>query len=83
MKTLDYYDRRIGPGCPPLMITPEEACEMTGLNYKTMLRLCREGVFPVVKSGIRYKINRIKLMEFLDGSGPDQAPDFSGEEAAE
>lgn len=66
MTEVDYYDRAIGPGHMPLFITPQQAVEMTGLNYKIVLELCQTGKIPAVLSGRRYKINRIKMMEYLD-----------------
>ena len=43
------------------LITPTQAACMLGIPYTTVTKLCRDGVFPAVKVGRHWRINRDKL----------------------
>ena len=63
----------VGPNTLPLMITPQQAVEITGLPYKQILRICKSGKVANLRSGEsggwRFKINRISLIRYLSTAG--------------
>lgn len=64
----------IGPNELPLMITPKQAVALTGLPYDYVLQLCKESKAPHIRRGNwRYRINRIKLIEYLNSAGLESA----------
>ena len=50
-----------------MMLTINEAMELTHLPYSTIRRLCLEGKVIYIRSGKKFYINKNSLVSFLSG----------------
>ncbi len=57
----------------PIMLTLNEAAQETGLSYDYLRKMCMNDELVHIRSGRKYLVNRLKLIEYLNGTDNEKS----------